>query len=36
MNCTNVNRTCFGKVVNVSKNATDVFEASEEEGNEGG
>ena len=39
MNCANVNRTCLGKMVNVSKNAIDIvdgMDSSEEVGNEGG
>eukprot|EP00984_Skeletonema_dohrnii_P014031 scaffold5864_cov93-Skeletonema_dohrnii-CCMP3373.AAC.9 len=39
-NCKSINRTCLGKVVNVTNNATDIIEAvesdSKEEGNEGG
>jgi len=39
-NCNSINRTCLGKVVNVTNNATDIIEAvesdSEEEGKEGG
>jgi len=39
-NCNSINRTCLGKVVNVTNNATDIIEAVEsdsaEEGNEGG
>eukprot|EP00984_Skeletonema_dohrnii_P009918 scaffold3819_cov98-Skeletonema_dohrnii-CCMP3373.AAC.5 len=40
INCNSVNKTCLGKVVNVTNNATDIIEAvesdSDEEGNEEG
>ncbi len=41
MNCANVNRTCLGKLSNITDNATEIVDAiddssSEEEGDEGG
>lgn len=40
INCKSIDRTCLGKVANVTNNATDIVEAvergSEEEGNEAG
>ena len=42
MNCESVNRTCLGKLSNITDNSTDIFDtidsssSSEEEGSEGG